>query len=419
MSQSGNKIDLARFQAYVKEKSPAFVPLFRDKSRYQVAWGGAGSGKSHIVARKLIYRMLQEDDVKHNILIIRKVDRTIKKSVWTLMKNIISKWGLYNEFKFNETDRTMIWQKNGSQFMFSGLDDVEKLKSIEGVTSIWCEEATELLQEDFEQLDLRLRGEHGCLKQIILTLNPISEQHWIKRIFFDDPIDGAFTLKTTFLDNAFIDDEYRMVMENKKKTNPRYYNIYALGNWGTAEGLVFNNVTHRMIRAEEIKGLECCQGLDFGYTNDPSSFNESYVDMVNKKIYVYDGFYEKGMSNEAISEKIKGMLKHKHVTTADSSEPKSIDRISSLGCKIRAAKKGADSINAGVDFLLEFEIIVNAHLVEFMTEFNNYAYQVKDGKTLNKPIDAFNHFIDSLRYGTEHLQAIFAAPKTETNHWLL
>lgn len=419
MSQSGNKIDLKSFQAHVKSKSPAFVPLFRDKSRYQVAWGGAGSGKSHIVARKLIYRMLQEDDVKHNILIIRKVDRTIKKSVWTLMKNIISKWGLYNEFKFNETDRTMIWQKNGSQFMFSGLDDVEKLKSIEGVTSIWCEEATELLQEDFEQLDLRLRGEHGCLKQIILTLNPISEQHWIKRIFFDDPIEGAFTLKTTFLDNAFIDDEYRMVMENKKKTNPRYYNIYALGNWGTAEGLVFNNITHRMIRAEEIKGLECCQGLDFGYTNDPSSFNESYVDMTNKKIYVYDGFYEKGMSNEAISEKIKSMLKHKHVTTADSSEPKSIDRIASLGCKIRAAKKGADSINAGIDFLLEFEIVVNAHLVEFMTEFNNYAYQVKDGKPLNKPIDDFNHFIDSLRYGTEHLQAVFAPPQTDVNVWLL
>lgn len=419
MIQSGNKIDLARFQAYVKEKSPAFVPLFRDKSRYQVAWGGAGSGKSHIVARKLIYRMLQEHDIKHNMLIIRKVDRTIKKSVWTLMKNIISKWGLYKEFKFNETDRTMIWLRNGSQFMFSGLDDVEKLKSIEGVTSVWCEEATELLQEDFEQLDLRLRGEHGCLKQIILTLNPISDQHWIKRVFFDDPIEGAFTLKTTYLDNAFIDDEYRMVMSNKKKTNPRYYNIYALGNWGTAEGLVFKNVTQRAITHDDIKGIECCQGLDFGYTNDPTSFNESYVDMANKIIYVYDGFYEKGMSNEAISDKIKSMKNHKHMTTADSSEPKSIDRISSIGCKIRGAKKGADSINAGINFLLEFEIIVNNHLVEFMTEFNNYSYQQKDGKTLNKPVDDFNHFIDSLRYGTEHLQAVVKAPKITTNPFLL
>lgn len=401
----GKIVDLKKFQEHVKTKSPAFVPLFRDKSRYQVAWGGAGSGKSHIVARKLLYRMLQEVNVKHNILIIRKVDRTIKKSVWTLMQNIISKWGLHDEFKFNQTDRTMIWKRNGSQFMFSGLDDVEKLKSIEGVTSIWCEEATELLQEDFEQLDLRLRGEHNCLKQIILTLNPISETHWIKRIFFDDPIQGAFTLHTTYLDNAFIDDEYRLVMENKKKTNPRFYNIYALGNWGTAEGLVFNNATARVIKESEIAGLKCVQGLDFGYTNDPTAFNVTYVDEDNKILYVYDGFYCEGMSNTEIADKIKEMKRHKHMTTADSSEPKSIDSISRKGVKICGAVKGADSIRAGIDYLSEYEIIVNSHLVEFMTEFGNYSWAVdkKTGKATNKPIDDFNHFIDSLRYAVERL----------------
>ena len=397
-------VDLREFQGHVKKHSPAFVPLFTNKCRYEITWGGAGSGKSHIVARKLLYRMLQEDHVKHNILIIRKVDRTIKKSVWTLMKNIISKWGLYSEFKFNETDRTMIWLKNGSQFMFSGLDDVEKLKSIEGVTSVWCEEATELLQEDFEQLDLRLRGEHGCLKQITLTFNPISDQHWIKKIFFDDPIEDVFTLKTTYLDNSFIDDEYKMVMENKKKSNPRYYNIYALGNWGTAEGLVFHNVKYRPIKEDELTDCDFVQGLDFGYTNDPTAFNQTYIDVKNKKLFVYDGFYEKGMSNQAIADKLKEMQAHRHMTTCDSSEPKSIDSLKAKGCRVRGAMKGADSINAGVDFLLEFEIVVNSHLVEFKTEFENYAWSTnKDGKTLNKPVDDFNHFIDGLRYACEHL----------------
>ena len=207
--------DLAAFRAHVKKHSPAFIPMFTDESRYQVIWGGAGSGKSHMVARKILYRMLKERDYKHNFLIIRKVDRTIKRSVFTLMCNIISTWGLREEFNYNLTDKTITYKQTGSQIMFSGLDDVEKLKSIEGVTSIWCEEATELNQEDFEQLDLRLRGESKYIKQITLTLNPISEQHWIKRVFFDDPIDGVFTLKTTFLDNSFIDDEYKMVMENK------------------------------------------------------------------------------------------------------------------------------------------------------------------------------------------------------------
>ena len=397
-------VNLALFRKHVQDKSPAFVPIFKDQSRYQVIWGGAGSGKSHMVARKILYRLLKESNVKHNFLVIRKVDRTIKRSVFTLIRNIISKWGLTDEFSINLTDKTIIYKPTGSQIMFSGLDDVEKLKSIEGVTSIWAEEATELTQEDFEQLDLRLRGNHNCLKQIILTLNPISEQHWIKKIFFDDPIDGAFTLKTTYLDNAFIDADYKMVMENKKKTNPRYYNIYALGNWGTAEGLIFQNVTQRVIREDEIKGLECVQGLDFGYTNDPSAFNESYVDMENKKIFIYDGFYEKGLSNLEIANKIIDMKLHRHETTADSSEPKSIDYIESKGVRISPALKGKDSINAGIDFLLEFEIILNAHLVEFMTEFDNYCWAVdKNGKATNKPVDDFNHFIDSLRYAVEKL----------------
>ena len=408
-------IDLAKFRAHVKAKSPAFVPLFQDNSRYQVAWGGAGSGKSHIVARKILYRVLKESDVEHKFLIARKVNRTLKRSVFTLFRNIITRWGLYDEFNFNNTDLTITYKPNGSQLMFTGMDDPEKLKSIEAVTSIWMEEATEFTQEDFEQLDLRLRGETKYQKQIILTLNPISEQHWIKRIFFDDPIAGCFTLKTTYLDNSFIDDEYKMVMENKRKTNPRYYNIYALGNWGTAEGLVFNNVSQRLIREHEYNGLECVQGLDFGYSNDPTAFHRSYIDMQNRRIYIVDGFYEKGMQNSEIAQRIKDMLCHKHMTTADSAEPKSIDYISAKQVRIRAAAKGRDSISAGIDFLLEFEIVVNAHLVEFMTEFNNYAWAVdKEGKATNKPIDDFNHFIDALRYSCEHLMThrkMVAAPR--------
>jgi len=383
--------------------APAFIPYFKDKSRYQILYGGAGGGKSHKIARKILIRVLSE---KHNYLIVRKVDRTIKRSVFALIKNIISAWGLTQEFLINNTDKTMIHKASGSQMMFTGLDDVEKLKSIEGVTSIWMEEATEGSQEDFDQLDLRLRGEHGVLKQFTLSFNPISDQHWIKKVFFDDPIDNVFTLKTTYLDNQFIDDAYKQVLESKKKTNPRFYKIYALGDWGTAEGLIFGNVTQRLIKESEIQGLECAQGLDFGYTNDPSAFHQSYIDKINKKILVYDGFYEKGLSNEAIAKNIKDLKLHKHLTVADSSEPKSIDSLKNKGIKVKGAAKGADSIRSGIDLLLDYEIIVNAHLVEFMTEFNNYSWLVdKNNKTTNKPVDDFNHFIDSLRYSTEYLQA--------------
>jgi len=397
---TGRTIDLSEIRGYMNRTSPAFIPYFKDKSRYQVIWGGAGSGKSHKVARKILIRILKE---KHNFLIVRKVNRTLKRSVFALMKNLISQWGLVKHFDINLTDLTIVYVPTGSQMIFTGLDDVEKLKSIEGVTSIWCEESTELNQEDFEQLDLRLRGNLGVLKQITLTLNPISDQHWIKKIFFDDPIEDVFTLKTTYLDNDFIDDDYKMVMENKKKSNPRYYNIYALGNWGTAEGLIFNNVEFRPIKESELQGLELVQGLDFGYTNDPSSFNQSFIDVENRKLFVFDGFYEKGLSNKQLADNIKRMKAHRSKTTADSSEPKSIDSLIAKGVRVRGAMKGKDSINAGVDFLLEFEIVVNSHLVEFKTEFDNYSWQVnKDGKTLNKPVDDWNHFIDSLRYAVEH-----------------
>lgn len=395
-------VNLAEFRKHVKEKSPAFVPLFKNTLRYEVPWGGAGSGKSHIVARKILYRLLKETDQEHKFLICRKVSRTIKRSVFTLMCNIIRKWGLWDEFDVNRTDFTITYKKNGSQMLFTGMDDPEKLKSIEAITGVWMEEATEFTQEDFEQLDLRLRGITKHHKQIILTLNPISEQHWIKRVFFDDPIDGCFTLKTTYLDNGFIDDQYKMVMKNKRKTNPRYYNIYALGNWGTAEGLVFNNVTQRRISPDEIEGLQCYQGLDFGYTNDPTSFTQVYLDEKNKRVYIYDGFYEKGLSNDRIAEEIKNLLAHKHKTTADSSEPKSIDYLKSLGVNVRGALKGKGSVSAGIDYMLGFEIIVNAHLVEWMTEFNNYSWALdKNGKQTNKPVDDFNHAIDSIRYALE------------------
>jgi len=393
-------VNLAEIRGYMNRTSPAFIPYFKDKSRYQILYGGAGSGKSHKVARVILQRILKE---KHNYLIVRKVDRTIKRSVFALMKALISQWGLTKEFSINLTDKTIIYNPTGSQIIFSGLDDVEKLKSIEGVTSIWIEEATELLQEDFEQLDLRLRGDQGVLKQITLTFNPFSEQHWIKQVFFDTDDYKAFKLKTTYLDNAFIDKDYKSVLENKRFTNPRFYNIYCLGNWGTAEGLIFQNVEQRLIREEEIKELDSIQGLDFGYTNDPSAFNQSYIDLKNKKLFIYDGFYQKGMSNNAISAKIKEMLLHRHLTTADSSEPKSIDAIKHKGVRIVGALKGKDSINTGIDFLLDYEIILNAHLVEFMTEFNNYSWAIdkKTNKTTNKPVDDFNHFIDSLRYATE------------------
>ncbi len=398
--------DFAEFRSYIREYSPVYIPIFNNELRYEVVYGGSGSGKSHIVARKLLYRLLYEKEVNHKILVVRKVDRTIKRSVFELFKNLIVKWNLYGDFTINLTDKTMTYKPTGSQILFTGLDDVERLKSIEGITAIWCEEATELMQEDFEQLDLRLRGETGTYKQIIVTFNPISAENWVKKVFFDSGMKNVFILKTTYIDNQFIDAEYKEVLDAKKLTNPRYYKIYALAEWGTAEGLVFGNFTRRMIREDDIRGLEGFYGLDFGYSIDPTAFCQNFVNHAEKKIYVYDGFYSKGMSNSQIANKLIELKVHKHEITADSSEPKSIASIKAKGVpRIKGAKKGADSINAGIDFLLDYEIIINSHLTDFEKEFLNYSWaKDRNGRHTGKPIDDYNHFIDAFRYSTEKLQ---------------
>lgn len=404
---------LSKLHDAINKACPAFAKSFSSRCRYKVEYGGAGSGKSHAIARRLAFRFINEGctdrGVTHNILVVRKVNRTLKKSCFKLVSNILKKWCRkksfpfqISDFAFNTTELTITHKESGSMFLFSGMDDPEKIKSIEAITTIWAEEATELTQEDFEQLDLRLRGEHGCVKEFWVSFNPISDQNWVKKVFFDSGMASVHINKTTYLDNQFIDDEYKTVLENKRKTNPRYYNIYALGNWGTAEGLIFNNITYRLIKQDDIDRAECLQGLDFGYTNDPTAFNQTYIDTKAKRIFVYDGFYEKGMSNSAIASKLIGMKAHKHMTTCDSAEPKSIDSLKAKGCRVQSAKKGKDSINNGIDFLQDYEIVINAHLVEFKTEAENYAWAVdKNGKPTNKPVDEFNHFFDSLRYATE------------------
>lgn len=205
-----------------------YYNLLGNDKRYLILLGGSGSGKSVFAAQKKIIRCLQ---AKERMLIIRKVGDTIKDSVFKLTTTLLSDYNILNKCQVNKTEKTVLFP-NGSEMLMKGLDDPEKIKSIAGITSIWIEEATELSEDDFDQLDLRLRGETVSYKQIILTFNPIDERHWIKKRFFDETNDKTTTLKTTYEDNVFLDDEYRDVLELKSKTNPNYYRIYKLGEWG-------------------------------------------------------------------------------------------------------------------------------------------------------------------------------------------
>lgn len=218
----------------------AYLPLLEDEQhRYLVLYGGAGSGKSVFAAQRLIVRMMSKKLC--NVLVVRKVGDTNRTSTFALLRQVITRWGLYSLFDI--TDLRIVCKVTGNECIFKGLDDPEKIKSVTfakgELTDIWIEEASEITEEDFNQLDIRLRGK-GIHGQITLSFNPVNILHWLKKRFFDQQDDRAITLKTTYKDNAHLDDDYRRTLEGYKDTDPYYYQVYCLGQWGVIGKTIFD-----------------------------------------------------------------------------------------------------------------------------------------------------------------------------------
>lgn len=230
-------IDLTELPTLTNDR---FYPLYTNKDRYLVLMGGGGSGKSVFTAQKILLRMLTEK--KHRFLVLRKVAKTLRESVFMELKTAIQRWGLEKLFTIPKgvSSELHITCVNGNEILFAGLDDVEKLKSISGVTSVWMEEASECSPEDFRQLDIRLRGQTVNYKQFMITFNPIDINHWLKREFFDHPKANATTLHSTYKNNKFLDKEAIQVLEAFKHTDPYYYSVYCLGEWGVIGSTIFN-----------------------------------------------------------------------------------------------------------------------------------------------------------------------------------
>lgn len=276
-----------------QESNKTFLPLFADEHRYLVMMGGGGSGKSIAAGRKILERCRLESG--HRFLVVRKVARTLRQSCWQQLVAQASDLELHADV--NVSDMTMRFP-NGSEILFSGLDDVEKLKSIYNITGIWIEEASEILEEDFNQLDIRLRGETKYYKQIIVTFNPISILHWLKRRFFDVQDPRATTHRSTYKDNRFLDDEAKQTLESFRETDEYYYTVYCLGEWGTTGRSVFNarDVQERLalrIQPQKIGFFEYdYDGIKISnmrWVDDQNGFIRIYKDAEDGAPYVIGG----------------------------------------------------------------------------------------------------------------------------------
>ena len=399
-----------------------YATFWRYKGRYRVCKGSRRSKKSKTMALWVIVKMMQYSQA--NTLVIRKTYRTLKDSCFTELKWAIHRLEVDEWWDVKESPLEMTYKPTGQKIYFRGLDDPLKVTSITtevgALTWMWIEEAYEITSEDdFDTLYESMLGDcpEGLFKQVTLTFNPWNEHHWLKRRFFDTADEDTLAMTTNYLCNEWLSADDKKVFDKMAKTNPRRYRVAGLGDWGIVDGLVYENwkeqafkpLCKNEVKPEQktddvliIDDLKAVFGLDFGYTNDPTAFFAGFLDIDNKKLYVWDEFYEKGLSNRKIAEIIEKQGYRKARITADSAEPKSIDELNTLGLRVGAAKKGKDSILNGIQWIQDLEIVIHPRCVNFLTEISNYTWDKdKFGNTINKPIDDFNHLMDAMRYALE------------------
>lgn len=384
--------------------------FWRFKGRYKAVKGSRASKKSSTQALKAIIEIVENPTV--NWLVVRKVERTLRDSCFAQLKWAIHRLQLDRYFKCSTSPLEITYVPTGQKILFRGLDDPLKVTSITvevgSLCRLWVEEAYEITSEEaFDRLDESIRGQlpKGMYHQVVLTFNPWSDRHWLKKRFFDEPSENVLAMTTNYLCNEFLSDSDLVLFEEMKK-NPRRYRTAGLGEWGIVEGLVFENWEERAFDVNEIAkrpNVKSAFGMDFGYVNDPSTLFCGLVDTVAREIYVFDEMYEKGMSNEDILSKVTEMGYAKERIKADSAEPKSIAYLRKAGLRnIRAAKKGPDSIRAGISIIQDYKIIIHPRCVNFITEISNYTWDKdKFDNMVNKPIDDFNHLMDAMRYAME------------------
>lgn len=388
-----------------------YADFWNTKQRYRVCKGSRGSKKSKTAALNMIYRLIKYPE--SNGLCVRRYSNTLRDSVYSDLKWAIHRMGLDGHFECTVSPMQILRKSTGQKVLFRGLDDGLKITSISVdkgyLCFVWIEEAYEIGNEDdFNKLDLSLRGEvpDGYFKQITLTFNPWSANSWLKTRFFDRKDTDIFAQTTTWECNEWLDDADKSIFIKMKDNNPRRYRIEGMGEWGIAEGLIYTNVACEDFNIDDIRkleGIKSAFNLDFGFT-DPTAFVCELVDNKAMTIYVFDEWYQTGVTNKDIAEKIKAMGYAGQRIICDSAEPKSIAELQNEGIKAEPSRKGKDSVKYGIQLIQNYRIVVHPKCAEFKKEIDNYCWgKDRDGRLTDKPDHEFSHGMDSMRYGVSKI----------------
>lgn len=377
--------------------SESFYPLLDVRSRYLVLCGGGGSGKSEFAGRKLFYRSKTEG--RHRWLVMRKIRRTLQDSVIEVVRSILAENNVVHDY--NKSDRKIVFAGPGgmNEFIFEGMDDPEKIKSIKGITGVWLEETTEFSRDEFLQIDLRLREPGPPYHQIIMSFNPVeAEAPWLKEMFFDKTDPNAFVHNSTVDDNPIesVRAEYRKRLDDLRDKDDAFFKIYRLGQWAAQQGRIFQ---WDVVPAPPAKWDDLFYGGDFGYSVDPATVIRIYRRA--DEYWLEEIVYQAGLTNQGLGMIMgqRGVARDAFIYF-DSSEPKSIAEIRELGFNAHPADKGPDSVRAGIDKLKSLKIHIVAGSMNIITESNRYHWRKdKSGRPMGEPVKYDDHSIDATRYG--------------------
>lgn len=387
-----------------------FKEVNKSHKRYIVMKGSAGSGKSVDTAQNYILRLMQ--DKGRNLVAMRKSDITNRDSTFAELTGAIYKiFGDKAEryWKINKSPLQMICKINGNQIIFRGMNDDrqrEKLKSITfakgKLTDVWLEEATEFTQADLEIIDDRLRGElpEGQFYQIRMTFNPVSKNHWIKKVFFDMADPNVLTHHSTYLDNRFIDAAYHARMERRKAVDPEGYEIYGLGEWGEIGGLILTNYT-----IEEF----CRSPESFDYMVNAQDFGFNHANCIGEvgfkdgELYLCRELYVYEKDTEEIIQMAEGKFQRHLTMYCDSAEPDRIRMWRKAGYRAVPVKKEPNSVKAQIDHLKQHKIHIYPSCTNTVKEIQQWKWR-KDEKTnayTDEPVNFFDDAMAMLRYSIE------------------
>ena len=384
-----------------------YIPLFKNKTRYNVITGGRGSGKSFGINVFLLNLTYESG---HKILFTRYTMSSANTSIIPEFVEKIDMMGVNSHFRITKDEITNM--QTGSSIIFKGIrtssgNQTAALKSLNGITTFVVDEAEELDDEGtFDKIDFSIRSQNKQ-NRVVLILNPTTKEHWIyQRFFLGNIVDEGFNgskgdttyIHTTYKDNKDnLSDSFLARILDMKARRPDKYQHQILGGWlAKAEGTIIRNWKV----GDYIQTEKTIYGQDFGFSEDPTTLVKISVDDFNNRVYVKEIYGKTGLSTTDIANMNRAEC-GLDLIVCDSAEPRLIKELKAKGLNIQPAIKKSGSILSGIALMQDYEIIVDPRSNGVIKEFNNYVWHERGVR----PIDKFNHFCDAIRYALMRLTA--------------